>query len=274
MPENDATERFALMSILAHPDDESMGVGTTLAEYAAEGVETYVVCATRGERGWTGSPEENPGLEALGRLREGELRAAAKALGLQGVEFLDYIDGDLKEAEPEQAIRRIVPIVRQVRPQVVITFPPDGIYGHPDHIAISQLTAAALICAADPAYLPDVLSPHRVSKLYYMVSSKRLRALFTGFFGGISMEVDGVEREMTAWPDWAITTCLCHDGSWRKARQAILCHQSQLPTLPNLEGLSEEDWRELLQAQNAYYRVYSLVNGVHSVESDLFAGLR
>ncbi len=74
-----------LMCILAHPDDESLGTGGTLARYAAEGIETYVITATRGQRGWFGPPEENPGLAALGQLREAELRAAAQALGRQRV---------------------------------------------------------------------------------------------------------------------------------------------------------------------------------------------
>jgi LmbE family N-acetylglucosaminyl deacetylase len=84
-----------LMCVLAHPDDESLGNGGTLAKYAAEGVETYLVTATRGERGWTGSERDDPGLEALGKIREVELFAAASVLGIRRVDFLDYIDGDL-----------------------------------------------------------------------------------------------------------------------------------------------------------------------------------
>jgi LmbE family N-acetylglucosaminyl deacetylase len=84
-----------LMCVLAHPDDESLGNGGTLAKYAAEGVEPYLVTATRGERGWTGSERDDPGLEALGKIREVELFAAASVLGIRRVDFLDYIDGDL-----------------------------------------------------------------------------------------------------------------------------------------------------------------------------------
>ena len=92
------TETLKLMCILAHPDDESLGTGGILAKYAAEGVETYLVTATRGERGWMGDEKDDPGLEALGRLRTGELQAAAQVLGLREVNFLDYIDGDLDRA--------------------------------------------------------------------------------------------------------------------------------------------------------------------------------
>jgi LmbE family N-acetylglucosaminyl deacetylase len=83
-------------------------MGGSLAKYAAEGVETYLLTATRGERGWLGQPEDYPGAQALGHLREAELRAAAQVLGLQEVVFLDYPDGELDQAEPAEAIARIV----------------------------------------------------------------------------------------------------------------------------------------------------------------------
>jgi len=84
-----------LMCVLAHPDDESLGMGGTLAKYAADGIETYLVTATRGERGWFGDEKDNPGMEVLGKMREAELRNAAKELGTRDVNFLDYVDGDL-----------------------------------------------------------------------------------------------------------------------------------------------------------------------------------
>lgn len=80
-------KRLKLMCVLAHPDDESLGTGGTLAKYAAEGIETYLVTATRGERGWKGDEQDNPGLEALGKTREAELLAAARVLGLREVKL-------------------------------------------------------------------------------------------------------------------------------------------------------------------------------------------
>ncbi|HSQ39621.1 MAG TPA: PIG-L deacetylase family protein, partial [Anaerolineales bacterium] len=141
-----------LLAVFAHPDDESMGMGATLAKYSAEGVETTLACATRGERGWFGPEERNPGPGALGQIREGELRRAADTLGLRAVHFLDYIDGDLDQANPAEVIAKIVTHIRTIQPQVVVTFPPDGGYGHPDHIAISQFASAAIVCAADASY--------------------------------------------------------------------------------------------------------------------------
>src|SRR5437660_2087592 len=116
------TDQLKLMCILAHPDDESLGTGGILARYAAEGVETYLITATRGERGWYGDEREHPGLDVLGRTREAELRAAAEVLGIREVHFLDYIDGDLDQAHPAEAIAKIVGHLRRVKPDVVVTF--------------------------------------------------------------------------------------------------------------------------------------------------------
>ena len=113
---------FRLMCVLAHPDDKSLGLGFTLAKYAAEGVEVSLVTATRGERGWSGKEEENPGLAELGRIRENELRCAAAKLGLHEVVFLDYIDGEVDQADPREAAEKIAAQIRRIRPQVVIAF--------------------------------------------------------------------------------------------------------------------------------------------------------
>ena len=190
------TTPLKLMAILAHPDDESLGVGGTLATYAAEGIETYLVTATRGERGWVGEPNAYPGPRALGEIRERELRAAAAVLGIRHLDILDYVDGELAQADPAEVTAKLVGIVRRARPDVVITFGPEGAYGHPDHIAISQLTTAALVCAADPGYLDAVggARPHRVAKLYHKIWTAEEQAVFQAAFGDIVMHVDGAER--------------------------------------------------------------------------------
>src|SRR5437764_1163102 len=129
-------ESLKLMCILAHPDDESLGMGSTIARYAHEGAEVHLLTATRGERGWLGDEASNPGLTELGRLREGELIAAARVLGIKSLALLDYTDGDLDQAAVDKIVPEIVGHIRRVKPQVVISFGPDGGYGHPDHIAI------------------------------------------------------------------------------------------------------------------------------------------
>src|SRR5258708_33545828 len=100
-------ETLKLMAVLAHPDDESLGFGGILAKCAAEGIETSLVTATRGERGWIGDEHEYPGLEALGQIRGTELRAAGEVRGIRRVEFPDYIDGALDQAPPAVVMAKI-----------------------------------------------------------------------------------------------------------------------------------------------------------------------
>ena len=266
--------QLKLMCILAHPDDESLGNGGILAKYAAEGVETYLVTATRGERGWFGVESEYPGLEALGKIREAELLAAAGVLGIRRVDFLDYLDGDLDQAHPAEVIAKIVGHVRRVKPDVVVTFGPDGAYGHPDHIAICQFTTAAIVEAANPTslYYQD-LDPHSVSKLYYMAPTQQLGVAYQAVFGDLVMHVDGVERSGIGCPEWMITTRIDTKDYRQNVWEAVLCHQSQLPVYRQLEHASKEYQEELWDTQT-YYRAFSLVNGGRRVEDDLFEGLR
>ena len=266
------------MAVMAHPDDESLGVGGTLAHYAAEGVETYVVTATRGERGRYREHrdgDQHPGPEGLGRIREAELRAAAQVLGVREVSLLGYMDGDLDRADPREAIARIAAHVRRVRPQVVVTFAHEGGYGHPDHIAISQLTTAAMVAAADPAHDPrdDGPEPHGVSKLYYMAWPEAAMAAYQAAFKKLTSTVDGVEREAQPWPDWAITTIVDTRAHWPTVWRAVSCHDSQVANYSRLAELAPEH-HEGLWGRQYFYRAFSRVNGGRRPETDLFEGLR
>ena len=268
------TETFKLMTVFPHPDDESLGMGGTLAKYAAEGVEIYLTCLTRGERGWPSSAGENPGMQTLGRMREAELRCAAQSLGSKEVTFLDYIDGEVDQADPKEAIGRIAAEIRRIRPQVVVTFGPEGVYGHPDHIAASQFTHAAVICAADASYTDPKNQPtHRVSKLYYMIDSQPMVEIVGQLIGGIQITVDGVRRLHFGYPDWLVTTTIDASQHWATAWQAILCHQTQLPGLKGIMELTDSV-RLQIWGEGFFYRAFSMVNGGREKETDLFAGLR
>src|SRR5216684_8395619 len=235
------SDQLKLMCVLAHPDDESLGNGGILAKYAAEGVETYLVTATRGEHGWFGDESEYPGLEALGKRREAELLAAASVLGIRRVDFLNYIDGDLDQAHPAEVIAKIVGHVRSVKPDVVVTFGPDGAYGHPDHIAICQFTTAAIVEAANATSVyQSSLAPHAVSKLYYMATTYQLGVAYQAVFGDVVMHVDGIERRGIGWPGWSITTRIDTKGYNQIVWEAVLCHQSQLVVYRQLEHASRE----------------------------------
>src|SRR4029079_8579213 len=151
---DDVNEPLRLMAVLAHPDDESLGMGGVLARYAQEGIATYVVTATRGQRGRFFDNSNRPDDDEVGRVREEELRCAVRELGVRELTLLDYRDGDLDRADPAKAIAAIAAHLRRVRPHVVLTFDEFGAYGHPDHIAICQFATAATVAAADPARAP------------------------------------------------------------------------------------------------------------------------
>jgi len=265
-----ASVPLKLMGVLAHPDDESLGIGGTLAKYANEGIETYLVTATRGERGRFGEGGEKPPPDVVGRIRETELREAARILGVHEVNLLDYYDGDLDQVNVTEAITRIADHFRRVKPHVVVTFGPEGAYGHPDHIAISQLTTAAVVAAGNEN---ESGQRHLVSKLYYMEwSSHKWRAYQTALRGLVS-KVDGIERTSSPWPDWALTTVMDTSQFWPTVWKAVSCHKTQMSIYKNLEHLSEENHKAIWGTQE-FYRAFSLVNGGRTRESDLFEGLR
>lgn len=265
------TSGLKLMCVLAHPDDESMGTGGMLAKYAAEGISLELVVATRGQYGWPGHADDNPGPDELGRIREAELRLAAATLGVPEPVVLPYVDGKLDQADPAEATALIAHQLRRFRPQVVVTFGPDGAYGHPDHIAISQLTTAAI---TEAAAMPGAgLAAHRVAKLYFLAADRELNELWNTHFGPIMMPVDGVERRPVAWPDWAVTTRVDAAEHWQTVLRAVGCHRTQVPDFQKLEALPVSIQRQLWGRQ-PFYRAFSTVNGGRALETDLFAGLR
>jgi LmbE family N-acetylglucosaminyl deacetylase len=261
-----------LLCILAHPDDESLGLGGILAKYGAEGIETYLVTATRGELGWSGPAEENPGPEALGKMREQELREAARVLGLQEVVLLDYHDGKLHEADQGVLLRQLVAHIRRIRPDIVVAFDHNGVYGHPDHIAATRSATAAVVAAADAQFAKGDGTPHAVKKLYYFAWTQEVREAYERAFGELVMEIDGVERRAVPWPHWTVSTWIDTSAHWERVWEAIRCHRSQLPGYQKLLDLPDE-YHQTLWGRLTFHRVYSLVPTTDR-EDDLFAGLR
>lgn len=255
------------MAVLAHPDDESLGFGGTLATYVSAGVETSLVTATRGERGrfhGKGTDDSrHPGPVELGKIREAELRAAASTLGIRDVSLLGYHDGDLDQADPKEAAARIAEHVKRIRPHVVVTFGPEGAYGHPDHIAICQFTTAAVLAAAPS---------HAVSKLYYLEWPEATWAAYQEAFKTLGATVDGVSRKAAPWPDWSITTVVDTRACWPTVWRAVSCHQSQIAAYERLKDLTPVN-HEALWGRQSFYRVFSTVNGGRKPESDLFEGI-
>jgi LmbE family N-acetylglucosaminyl deacetylase len=172
-----------LLGVFAHPDDETFGIGGTLALYARRGVETHVVCATRGEVGE--APDDLKGFATKADMRTGELECAARILGLTSVRYLGYRDSGMPGSEhnthpgattatpPADVARNIAWHIRDIRPQVIVTFDPIGGYRHPDHIAVHQATREAFRMAGDPAEPIEGLAPYAPQKLYYSTFSRR-----------------------------------------------------------------------------------------------------
>src|SRR3954469_19614384 len=249
------------MAVLAHPDDEVLGMGGVLAKYAQEGVETYVLTATRGQRGRFFDNSNRPDDDEVGRVREGELRCAVRELGVRELTLLDYRDGDLDRADPREAIAAIAAHLRRIRPHVVLTFDQFGAYGHPDHIAICQFATAAAMGAETG-----------VAKLYYMVHDQAKWDAYQAAFKTLVSRVDGVERGAVTWPDWSITARVDTRAQWPTVWRAVQCHRTQNAIYAKLATLTDTDHQALWGSQ-AYYRVFSTVNGGRQPETDFFAGV-
>jgi LmbE family N-acetylglucosaminyl deacetylase len=159
-----------LLGVFAHPDDETFCAGGTFARYAKDGAEVMVVSATRGQAGQIRDARVAT-RRTVAAAREGELRAACERLGVAQVRCWDYLDGILAEADFHDLVGQVVEVIREFRPDVVISFGPDGGYGHPDHIAISAAATAACRQAGDPASYPGQLAAglalHQPDRLYH-----------------------------------------------------------------------------------------------------------
>ena len=178
-------EKPVLLAALAHPDDESFGMGGTLALYAKRGVDVYLICATRGEAG-TVDPSHMQGFASIAEMRENELRCAAKHLGLKEVFFLGYRDSGMpgspdnqhpqaQVAHPvEEVAAKVLKYIRQLKPDVVLTFDPIGGYRHPDHIHIHQATVLAFEKANDASFHPEAGAAFQAGKLYFHTFPRRM----------------------------------------------------------------------------------------------------
>lgn len=163
-----------LLAVLAHPDDESFTISGTLARYAAAGVHVGLLTATRGEVARGGGDPVR-----LAALRERELRQAVRLLGVKILRILGYQDGHLARTHRALLVSRIVGALREMRPQVVITFGPDGISGHPDHVAIGEGTTEAFGLAGQAGYTTGPtsgdLKPHHPLRLFHIAPSPATR---------------------------------------------------------------------------------------------------
>ena len=204
-----------LLAIFAHPDDESYRAGGALALLARKGSQVWVLCATRGEQGILKmDPEET------GQVRQIEMECACRALGIEKPLFLNYQDGTLPEVNEEIAVGQVVGAIRKLRPQALLTWPPSGVSGHPDHVAVSSWTEKAFQLAADPAAYPEHKeASHAVDALYHIVIPSSLAE---------TMKMPHLHTV----PDEEVTLTLDVSAVWDAKIAAIQCHASQLSSSP------------------------------------------
>lgn len=271
-----------LLGVFAHPDDEGL-IGGALLHYHMLGVETGLICATRGEVGEISDPVLATPTN-LGEVREQEMREATEALNVHNLWFLGYRDSgmagtpenqdprSLVQASAAEVIGKLVAIIRQFRPQVMITFDETGGYGHPDHIAIYKYTTGAFHAAADAAQYPEFGPAHAVSKLYYSSFARRHIMMMADWLQAQNYE--GVFKDLDinqmGLPDDQISVLLDVE-SWAEGKaRSWARHRTQMNPNTPLARLPEElqrKWRGTECYQLAASRVGPDVVG----ENDLFA---
>jgi N-acetyl-1-D-myo-inositol-2-amino-2-deoxy-alpha-D-glucopyranoside deacetylase len=272
------TNKLTLIAIFAHPDDEAFGTGGTLTKYARQGVEVHLVTATLGEAGRVANPAVNVDCP-LGAWREQELRCACECYGLAGLHLLGYMDGQTTVVPQSGAVYKIVTLLRRLKPQVVISFGPEGIYGHYDHLAVHRWATAAVELAGQADCWGKAGPPHRVAKFYHRAMFEEQVAQIEEINGSSFVLIDGVPFPFSGYPAEKITTVIDVSEYTQAKLAGIRCHASQLrPEIPYLRAdfdPSRQPWFN----QEAFILARSqadtrLLLSPGCKEDDLFAGLR
>lgn len=269
--------KLTLMAVFAHPDDEAFGTGGTLTKYAAEGCDVYLVTATRGEAGEIAEPDLAIPAN-LPYVREQELRCACQIYGIHPPRFLDYVDGQLPLVNQGQAVGKLVRFIHELRPQVLITFGPDGIYGHYDHIAVHRWATIAVDLAADPDCFPDQLAdacqPHQVSKVYFRALPEEQVAAMSEGGKPAAVMMDGVPFYFVGRRHDEITTVIDVSYYVEAKLRGIQCHTTQVGRhSPFAETPDEVICQSWFQTEH-FILARSTVGWPEGVETDLFGGLR
>jgi LmbE family N-acetylglucosaminyl deacetylase len=254
----------SILAIYAHPDDEAFATGGTIACYAASSTPVYLVCATRGEAGEISDPAyASP--ENLGEVREDELRCAAETMGVQELIFLDYRDSGMvgtpenedprafSNAPAEEVVPQLVRIIRRLKPLVVLTFEPNGGYGHPDHIAIHNHTVAAFHAAADPKKYPELGSAWQATRLFYTAIP---RSFFVKMRSEMEKQnIDTSEFEIfedtsIGWPDKKVNVSIDVSETVEDKWSALECHRTQFGPGNLFRRLPETRVKELISVEH------------------------
>jgi N-acetyl-1-D-myo-inositol-2-amino-2-deoxy-alpha-D-glucopyranoside deacetylase len=286
-----ATGPRTILFVHAHPDDEAIGTGGTILRYGREGVRTVVVCCTGGEAGEISDPAlATP--DNLGEVRRRELEAAAEILGLGRLVWLGYRDSGMADtadndnpasfhrADMDEAVGRLVRIVREERPQVIVSYDPNGSYGHPDHVRAYRIAQAAFWTGGDPTRFPEAGPPWTPSKLYETVITRTQMERFAQAMRDADVERPPGEDEWMrervlryAVPDSEVTTRIEFPELVDEKRRAVLAHATQMGPRSRFGRVSPELFRQLWVGES-YRRVAGpYAPGSDGVETDLFSGL-
>lgn len=233
-----------VLAAFAHPDDETFAAGALLAKLAAADVATHLLVATFGERGWKGTPRPAP--EEIARRREAEVRAAAQVLGLRSLQLLGFADGGVAAAPTEQVVRAIARRIRAVTPDAVLTFGPDGLTGHPDHVAISHATAAAVAAAgSDPAYdMADAMFPPAgTASLWHVGMTPEQHRAYETLIGPLEWRGADPPVRPGPWQPWDVSGEVDTRAYAGVVRAAALCHPSQLRDAEALRAAPAMAWQ-------------------------------
>ncbi len=280
-------QRPTLLGIYAHPDDEVLGPGGTLARYAAAGARVALVIATRGEAGEIARPGvATP--ETLPQVREQEMRCSAAALGVSDLIFLDYRDSGmagspdnkhpaaLVNAPASDVVSQLAAIIRRLQPQVVLTFEPYGGYGHPDHIAIHHHTVAAYHAAGDGQQYPEAGPPWQPGRLFYPLLPDSVFLEMKERVAAHGGEIDGYDELLQARleagvPDYDFHAVLDVGDYIQQKWAAWDCHQSQFGPDSRFRRLPDAEMQQILSRE--YFHLAYPAAGADTRLADLFDGI-
>ncbi|MEI7592125.1 MAG: mycothiol conjugate amidase Mca [Actinomycetes bacterium] len=282
-------EPLCLMQIHAHPDDESSKGAGTVARYLHEGIRSVLVCCTGGEEGDILNPAlDLPDVrERLAEVRREELEIAVRVIGYDHYELLGYRDSGMPGSDAnaradafanaplDEAVGRLVEIIRRERPQVLVTYSDDQEgYPHPDHLKVHDISRPAMDAAADPNAYPEAGEPWQIAKLYYTVWSKARMLAIHEKFVELGLESPfGEEWFKRPSQDHRITTQVSLEGYEDVRVEALLAHATQVdPASPFWFGLPR-DVSRAIHPFDDYVLAHSEIP-VDLPETDLFAGFR
>jgi mycothiol S-conjugate amidase len=284
---------LCLLAVHAHPDDEASKGAATVARYHAEGVHTVLVCCTGGEAGDILNPAvDTPEVRAdLPAVRMAELQASVDAIGYQNLHMLGYHDSGMPETDTnaradnfanaplDEAVERLVHIIRAERPQVIVTYADDReFYPHPDHIRVHEISGPAFEAAGDPDQFPEAGEPWQPLKMYFTgFSRRRIQTLHDTYIAR------GEESPFQEWFDRGLpdrdhkfTTFVDIGDFLTTRRAALLAHRTQVDPEGFWMRLPDDVLREVFPWDEFILDRSLVDSGVPDGESedDLFAGVR